>query len=377
MSAAATKIRPAPEPARASHPDRRPANSRMTSEVVLVTPAMAEKWLEANTHNRPVSDSLVERYAADMEAGDWKLTHQGIAFDESGTLADGQHRLWAIYKSQQQVSMMVSRNVPADALGNIDGHRVRSVADNLGLIDGVKEARFIASRASIVSQIERVAAGEARMGKMHTLSIAKVREVYERHRAGLDWSAVALPNRKVFATAPFAGALAWAWPTHHERIATFAAQVVTGESLTKSDPSYTLALVPHGERDRILGTAALGALPRDAPGGARALPGRAADGDQNPLPPEPRREHPRVEGRRGFLLFCEGASQGCEVSANRRPLPLRGRPAGRLRCPACLVGGYTQGKGHDGRPRFTCTACDYSWTAGKSGGEWVLSAVGK
>jgi len=37
------------------------------------------------------------------------------------------------------------------------------------------------------------------------------------------------------------------------------------------------------------------------------------------------------------------------------------------RCPKCLIGGYTQGTAPDGRPRFTCTHCDNTWTNGKDG----------
>ena len=44
-----------------------------------------------------------------------------------------------------------------------------------------------------------------------------------------------------------------------------------------------------------------------------------------------------------------------------------------LRCPRCQKGGYTQGVAYDGRPKFTCTACDHWWTAGLDGGEWARS----
>jgi hypothetical protein len=46
----------------------------------------------------------------------------------------------------------------------------------------------------------------------------------------------------------------------------------------------------------------------------------------------------------------------------------------KLRCPTCLIGGYTQSKcpTGDGRPLFTCTRCDASWTNGTDGGEYAL-----
>ena len=89
---------------------------------VLVTPAMAMDWLDnANTSNRKVSDAHVQRLARDMTSGEWKLTHEGIAFDPSGILLDGQHRLWAVVMSETSVEMHVWRNVTREALMAIDG----------------------------------------------------------------------------------------------------------------------------------------------------------------------------------------------------------------------------------------------------------------
>ena len=47
------------------------------------------------------------------------------------------------------------------------------------------------------------------------------------------------------------------------------------------------------------------------------------------------------------------------------------------RCPRCLIGGYEQTyttiylPGRN-RPRFTCTNCRHTWSAGISGGEFLL-----
>ncbi len=53
------------------------------------------------------------------------------------------------------------------------------------------------------------------------------------------------------------------------------------------------------------------------------------------------------------------------------------KPRKRKRCPACLVGGYTQGKAPvDGRPLFKCTRCNFEWSHGRDGGEYALESVG-
>ena len=106
-----------------------PACNRMT-----VTPEMAARWLEsANTHNRPVSDAYVERLARDMRNGQWKLTHEGIAFDSHGVLLDGQNRLWAVVQANVSVAMHVWFNVTPESLMVINSGKPRSLADNLRL----------------------------------------------------------------------------------------------------------------------------------------------------------------------------------------------------------------------------------------------------
>lgn len=68
----------------------------MKKEVVKITPAMARQWLERNTDNRPLRRTKVEGLRQSFMRGEYVRTHVGIAFDEHGTLLDGQHRLAAI-----------------------------------------------------------------------------------------------------------------------------------------------------------------------------------------------------------------------------------------------------------------------------------------
>jgi len=101
--------------------------------IMDVTPELATKWLEHNTHNRKVNQTTVDRYAKDMNEGRWKVTHQGIAFDENGTLIDGQHRLWAVFSSGATVKMRVFFNMPTDTMGCVDTGKARSHLDVMKL----------------------------------------------------------------------------------------------------------------------------------------------------------------------------------------------------------------------------------------------------
>ena len=64
----------------------------MKTEVIVVSPALAKKWLDKNTVNRRVYPSVVTGLVEAIERGEWICSHQGIAFSKSGRLLDGQHR---------------------------------------------------------------------------------------------------------------------------------------------------------------------------------------------------------------------------------------------------------------------------------------------
>lgn len=84
-------------------------STELRTSLIEVTPAMAEKWLADHNHNnRPISATVVKRYADEMKSGHWMLTHQGPAFDVDHRLIDGQHRLAAVSLAQVDVPMYVT-----------------------------------------------------------------------------------------------------------------------------------------------------------------------------------------------------------------------------------------------------------------------------
>src|SRR5262249_11917158 len=81
--------------------------------------------------------SDIFKYADDMLAGRWRLSFQGIAFDTSGRLIDGQHRLLAVLRSGMTIPFMVFRNVDMEIADSIDTGRKRSFAD-FSILEGRK-----------------------------------------------------------------------------------------------------------------------------------------------------------------------------------------------------------------------------------------------
>ena len=99
----------------------------LSVNIESISPEIAASYMLFNSSNRPISQTTVNSYATDMENGAFGLTHQGIAFYEDGSLADGQHRLSAIIKSGKTIQMIVTRGVERGLA--IDRSRPRSVSD--------------------------------------------------------------------------------------------------------------------------------------------------------------------------------------------------------------------------------------------------------
>ena len=103
----------------------------MKFDVLNITPEMAQKMLDKNVVNRVMSDRRIGSYAELMRNGDWSLTHQGVAFYEDGTLADGQQRLTGIIQAGVPVEMLVVRGLKKSQAIHIDTHRPRSKMDGI------------------------------------------------------------------------------------------------------------------------------------------------------------------------------------------------------------------------------------------------------
>lgn len=100
----------------------------MHAQVMTVTPPLAESWLQQSGGNRTISQSAVDKYARSMARGEWHLNHQGVAFDDSGRLSDGHHRLKGVIKSGVPVNMLV---VFGASRKEVDTGRSRSFADSI------------------------------------------------------------------------------------------------------------------------------------------------------------------------------------------------------------------------------------------------------
>jgi hypothetical protein len=103
--------------------------------IELVTPEVAEKWLETMAHNRKLSSRNVSYLARQMRDGLWVFDGSPIRFNDDGELVDGQHRLWALIEAEYSAEFLVIRGLSNQAMPTMDTGKSRSFADILAISD--------------------------------------------------------------------------------------------------------------------------------------------------------------------------------------------------------------------------------------------------
>lgn len=204
---------------------------------MVITPEMAVRWLTGNNPlNRNLRKLVVEKYASDMRNGLWRKTHQGIAFYEDGTVADGQHRLNAIVSAGIPVEMLVTTGLGKSDGEGIDQHSVRAIHDAMKFGNSAQWMHDKDVVALIRFMLDGMGAGKvqaspglvADYGIRHEPAIKFAISIITKKRANLTTAGVAA----CYACAFLAGE-----PT--EKLARFAHIMVSGEI---SGPSENAAI---------------------------------------------------------------------------------------------------------------------------------------
>ena len=166
-----------------------PTESIMHTQTMDVSPEQAMRWLDGNVHNRPLDHKYVDHLVSEIKAGRWKLGHQGIAFDPSGKLLDGQHRLWAVALSGLPVRLSVTFNAPADSLEYLDGGKLRTRAERMSLggrVGLVRNAHLAVLRAMVRG-----------LGPDRRPSYSEEAELMGQHKAAVEFAMSHLTTSRI------------------------------------------------------------------------------------------------------------------------------------------------------------------------------------
>jgi hypothetical protein len=144
-----------------------------------VSPRLAEDYLDGMGVNRNLKTWKIAQMAADMAAGRWVPTHQGIAFNQRGELIDGQNRMWAVIESGATVIMLVVRGLPDGAMPITDTGTPRSTNDS------AKIAGIDWSTGKITSTAARMMFGATSPRSMRAPSRSEELEFIQEHEEAL------------------------------------------------------------------------------------------------------------------------------------------------------------------------------------------------
>ena len=106
--------------------------------IISFSPEQARKILNSiNIGNRKISESRVNEYKKDMEAGNWRFNGDAIRIDENGILIDGQHRMQTVVTSGMDCEFLVIKGIRSDSKHTIDTGKGRTGGDALSIQAGV------------------------------------------------------------------------------------------------------------------------------------------------------------------------------------------------------------------------------------------------
>lgn len=220
------------------------SSPRRVEPCVWVNPEMAAPWLDTVLpENRNLSARVVRDYARVMTAGDWLPHHQGIAFDESGHLVDGQHRLAAILLSGATVPLMITWGLPTETFTVIDAGSRRNVGQFIRVPNAHQIAatlRFLVVADPYFTTSGHVQAGVIDSGK----TMAEFWEVFTRWQPELE--TLSPLSKSVYdscriAAPPHLAVLCQAARTvHAHRIDNWIAALRDGSDLRANDPRLVL-----------------------------------------------------------------------------------------------------------------------------------------
>jgi len=197
----------------------------------------AERYLETMGPNRNLRRNDVKAWARAILTGNWKQTHQGLAFNKAGTLIDGQHRCQGVIladavKPGISIPIMVTIGLGDDTREAIDIGVKRLLSDELNI------QRYTNSKTRVawMRRLCLLLFGNA----TKVISINDYREWEQQFGDAIEWGLATFASEKKMKPSAAAAALLLAYLEHPDAVVKIVAKVRGEIAIKKGDPGYAL-----------------------------------------------------------------------------------------------------------------------------------------
>lgn len=201
--------------------------------ILALTKKDARRFLKDGINVRRVNEKDVEKYRKDIDAGKWVLSTQTLIFDLEGRMTNGQHTCKALLNSgkdsiEVQCQIRVSGKATQDDIDAIDGGKSRNPGDNFGQGGRIITARLRAALTFVCGYVPP------------PMSTYQLRQAYQIFKPGIEWSMKALQGKTTVASAPVAGALAFAHAADPKAVEALGKRLMENVPYGASDPAARL-----------------------------------------------------------------------------------------------------------------------------------------
>ena len=201
-------------------------------QIIDIGPRLALALVLLSAPNRRISEQRILMWERDMLADVWLVNNQGIGIDTNGDVFDGQHRLWAIARSGVTVPMLVVSGLDPRARETVDSGRIRSVGDQLDILDGGRSGTRRASWMRVIELLE--------IGGHAVVTTSRTQAQLQRFNEGVQWMLKNGPTRHPFNKAAVIGALIYAYSSSRDAVERTTAAYATGANLRSDSPILLL-----------------------------------------------------------------------------------------------------------------------------------------
>jgi hypothetical protein len=155
-------------------------------ELIELSPEKAEEFLRFAHPNRTISKNLVDRYAREMAADNWRVNGETIVISNHGRVLDGQHRLQSIVNSGVSIWTFLVTGIEESSMNTFDTGRARSAADILNMT-GHANAKVLAPLLLLLWQHERLKPGAWLHGSASPIELDAVHAKYPQAGRSIEF----------------------------------------------------------------------------------------------------------------------------------------------------------------------------------------------